>query len=157
MLKKIVHSSLISLLLALGVGVAAVALVPEWRNRVQSLMRGEERTVLSTVRGKFIENEEPLKAVKAMDETGVFVEVFRETSDGSLEMIARIVTGDPFDGQFNFKGQISSLVSSDIDGDGVDELLVPTFNHLHQPRLNVFKYQPDMKLFQTITPPSARD
>lgn len=156
-MKRAVHSFVIAILLVLVVVLTAVAVNPEWRRSVQNWFFSDKRVVLATVRGRFIAGEEPLKAVKARDSRGVFVDVFKELPNGDLQLIDTVYTGHPEDGQFNFKGQVSRLVASDIDQDGVDELLVPTFDQERNPRLNLFKYQPSMKEFQFISPPKSSE
>lgn len=152
-MKKTAQIVIITVLLVLTVALGAIALHPEWRQSTQNLFSSQQRIVLASVRGRFISGEEPLKAVKTRDANGVFVEVFQENPDGSLLLVTTIHTGHPEDGQFNFRGQVSRLVAADLDRDGVDELLVPTFDRDRQPRLNVFKYQPVLKEFQRVPSP----
>lgn len=144
---------IIVVLLICALVLGAIALHPDWRQAAQDLFFSDQRVVLTSVRGRFIPGEEPLKAVKTRDGSGVFVEIFQERQDGALVLVTTIHTGHPEDGQFNFRGQVSRLVAADIDQDGTDELLVPTFDRNRQPRLNVFKYQPSLKEFQAISSP----
>tara|TARA_Y100001935_G_C17307568_1_gene513370 strand:- start:2001 stop:2315 length:315 start_codon:yes stop_codon:yes gene_type:complete len=92
-----------------------------------------------------------LKAVKMIDGEGVFIEFFENGEDGSLKKVYEIRTGHPLDGQFNYRGHMSRLVASDVDHDGLEELLVPTFDEARRPRLNVYKYQPSVNEFQEIS------
>ncbi len=152
--KSKIHAAVIFFLLIVCIALGLIAINPEWREHTQEYF-ASDRTVLATVRGRFVANMEPLKAVKAVDSSGVFVEIFRESENESLILFAKVMTGQPYDGKFNFRGRVTSLVAADIDQDGVDELLVPTFDIHRQPRLSVFKYQPDMKEFQIVEPPSS--
>jgi hypothetical protein len=139
-------------LLIMALGLGAVALKPDWRTALQRWANPHQRQVIATAHGRFVANKAMMKAVKSVDENGVFVEIFEEHGPEDLSLFATIRTGNPQDGQFNFEGRMSHLVASDMDHDGIDELLVPSFDDQHRPRLNVYKYQPALNEFQEISP-----
>lgn len=142
---------LLYLILLVGcLAMAVVALNPQWRQKAQRMVFPKERVVLSSVWGQFSVDSPRMKAVKSLDSRGVFVEIFVEEPDKTLKLISTLVTGHPHDGQFNFKGHMSRLVAADIDEDGMDELLVPTFDSSMRPNLGLYKYQPNTKEFQKI-------
>lgn len=153
-MKKSIHYFIIALLSLTVLTLSVVALNPEWRKQAQHLFRAQQKRVLAAVSGRFIPERPPLRAVKIIDNDEVFIEIFEESPDGALNKLYVIRTGHPHDGQFNFKGQVSRLVASDLDKDGHDELLVPAFDQNLRPRLHVYKYQPELKEFQEIPPPS---
>jgi|FLYM01.1.fsa_nt_gi hypothetical protein len=152
-MKRIFQNLLIFILSLSVIALAAIALTPSWRKEVQNYFQPDQRQVLASVVGRFIASDTEHKAVKSIDPQGVFIEVFEETEDGALKLLHEIRTGHPHDGQFNFKGQVSRLVSFDVDNDGVEEILVPTFDQELRPRLSVYKYQSEVKVFQEIPPP----
>lgn len=156
-MKKNLQLMVIGVLSILVVVLLAIALNTSWRAAFQQPFLSKQRLVLATVRGRFVPNEPLLKAVKIQEEGEIFVEVFLEENNGQLKEIGLIKTGQSKDGQFNFNGQVSRLVADDIDQDGLDELLVPTFDQNNNPRLQVFKYQPDLKEFQPISIQSSAD
>lgn len=151
-MKALVQYALMGILFVTAVTFAVIALVPGWRGSVQKMVVSDQRTVLATVYGKLVPEFEPLKIIKAIDENGVFIEIFRASEDGTLTLIKEIRTGQPHDGQFNFKGHMSRLTASDLDQDGNDEVLVPTFDEMQRPHLNVYKYEPSMNDFHEISP-----
>ena len=150
-MKVVIHWTLISVLGLLALGFGTIALVPSWRTNFQNFFQLKQRTILATVRGQFIEAGGPLKAVKGIDSDGVFIEFFETKEDGTIKLAYELRTGHPLDGQFNYRGHMSRLVASDVDGDGLEELLVPTFDEARRPRLNVYKYQPSLNEFQEIS------
>lgn len=139
-------------LLLICLALASIALNPDWRKQAQDAVFQKERVVLSTASGRFSEESGKLKIVKSKDKRGVFVEVFEELEGQPPQMIATILTGNPYDGQFNFRGHMSRLVAADIDKDGFDEILVPTFDSAMRPLLKVYKYRSVTKDFQEVTP-----
>lgn len=149
-----IHFFIILLLSLVVITLGVIALKPDWRNQAQHLFRAQQKRVLAAVSGRFIPDHTPLRAVKIINSDEVFIEIFEESPEGGLNKLFTIRTGHPHDGQFNFKGQVSRLVASDLDGDGTDELLVPAFDQSLRPRLHVYKYQSELKDFQEIPPPS---
>jgi hypothetical protein len=144
---------LFSLAAVFALAVIAVALVPSLREKTQSLFGRPTQEVLATAEGDVLNDGSNAKVVKIRGADGIFVEVFRLGPGGESTLVDRILLPDKHDGLFNFHGHVTRLAISDINGDGKNELLAPTFDNQLVPHLNVFRYNPAIGRFELYQPP----
>ncbi len=95
--------------------------------------------------------------IKYNDPSGLFVEVIQMDSDRKSHVLDRIQLPDKHDGLFNFKGHVTRLAIADIDGDGQNELLIPSFDAQLVPHLNVFKFNKVTNRFEPAHPSNEND
>lgn len=141
--------SLFALLALIGV------LSESFRERVQNYLYPPFREVLATAEGDLLNDGSLVKAVKYKGRDGIFVEVLRPPpkGEGSFALIDRIELPDKHDGLFNFHGHVTRLAITDVDGNGSQELLAPTFDAQLVPHLNVFRFNPTLGRFELLQPP----
>jgi hypothetical protein len=53
---------------------------------------------------------------------------------------------------FNLHGRVTRLAIADIDEDGANELLIPTFDDQLVPHLNIYRYIPSAQRFEQVKP-----
>lgn len=130
----------------------AVALTPQLRHKLQSYFSRSERQILATASGDLAGDGSEWKVIKFRDPEGLTVEVFKPSGDGNQQMMDRILLPDKHDGLFNFQNHVTRLAIADIDHDGKNELLVPSFDAQLVPHLNVFRYNATINRFEPIDP-----
>lgn len=143
----------LSFLLIIAVTLIAIAAFPSLRERVQFAFAPVGNEVLATVQGNLLNDGTIVKVVKYKSTQGVFVEIHKLEDEGQTVLIDRILLPDKHDGLFTFQGQVTRLAIADVDNDGSQELLAPTFDNQLVPHLNVFRYNPVTKHFELFTPP----
>lgn len=139
-----------SVLLLVAAGLMAAAITPAIRQRVQSWLSHSGRTVLATAEGDLLGDGQPIKAIKIREGDEIFVEIVRVLPSGATEPIDRVTLPDRHDGLFNFRGHITRLAITDVDGDNRPELLAPSFDGQLVPHLNVFRYNPATSHFEPV-------
>lgn len=145
---------LLSVFMILASALLAGVLTPSVRQSVQSRLAGVGREVLATAEGDVLNESAVAKVVKFRDKDGIWVEVMRLSPDGATSLVDRVLLPDKHDGLFNFQGHVTRLAIADIDQDGSQELLAPTFDQQLVPHLNVFRYNKDLKKFEPFQPAS---
>lgn len=143
-----------SVLMILAAALLAGVLTPSVRQSVQNYFTGVGREVLATAEGDVLNESSAAKVVKFRDKDGIWVEIMRLGEDGKTSLVDRVLLPDKHDGLFNFQGHVTRLAIADIDQDGSQELLAPTFDQQLVPHLNVFRYNKDLKKFEPFQPAS---
>lgn len=134
--------------------MTVVALNPAWKARIKSLVISDERQILAKT-SAYLSTEGPFVSVfKVREGSKIFLEVF-SSADGQAQpkLLQKIPLSPGQDGYFNFQGNATNLAISDADNDGVMDILAPTFDDQMTPRLNVYRYNPAMQVFELARPP----
>lgn len=135
---------LIALFLALFVSV----LIPDVRSAIRHALLQDYRVVISTVHGDVTGEGIDFTIAKVRTRDSLLIEVYRPQEDGSQKLLARITLPEKKDGFFNFNGQATNLAIDDINGDGLKEIIVPTFDQNMVGRLHIYRYDPHSGSFQ---------
>lgn len=143
------------ILAVLAMLVTTVAVVPSLRTQVKDFFIGEERTILAKVGGNIGPQGPKVTALKIRSKEGLSLEVYSNTAEEGLVLIAKINLYEKRDGYFSLKGNATNLALVDVDKDGLMELVAPTYDDQMIPRLNVFKYNDQSKHFDRVNAPEG--
>lgn len=151
---KHLFSNIAFILLGAAVlGVSIVASVPSWRDAVRARFHGPFRQVLAKARGDLTGQGLVVSVVKLKTQEGILVEVYERGLDSDTEhLLARLKFDERRDGHFNIRGQATNLALMDLDGDGILEIIVPVYDENLIPRLHVFRFDPNGKVFIRMGP-----
>lgn len=138
--------------LIVAIAVIAAAAFPPLRERARGLFSKNDHEVLATAEGDVLNDGSTAKVVKFRGHDGIYVEIFKQNPGGEETFVDRILLPDKHDGLFNFEGHVTRLAISDINHDGKNELLAPTFDNQLVPHLNVFRYNPAIGRFELFQP-----
>lgn len=146
----------IQILLAMATFFAIASLVvvavPEIRKKTMEFFQSEKRVILAKASADF--NGEGLRytVMKIAYKDDIVVEIF-PFGDWQEEkaLLDRHQIVNSKDAYFNFQGNSTNLVLTDIDNDAILEILVPTYDWQQNPRLNVFKLREDQAGFDLST------
>lgn len=108
--------------------------------------------LLSVVQGDITGNGDYVKVLKFKTKEGLRVEFLKENEDGIREVVSNIKIPHPYNGFFEYRGSSIQLGMSDVDGDGVMEVLAPSFDRSLMAHLNVYYYDPDRGGFDRAMP-----
>lgn len=152
MSKKIYFALLASILTLAGFFVA-LALTPSIRNALRLLVLRNERQVLAKVEGDLSGQGDRYVIIKVKGPDTLSLEVYEANpQQKSQSLLRRIVLNEKRDGHFNFRGQATNLVLTDVNSDNVLEIIAPAFDENLIPRLNVFSFDPTSKSFSRMGP-----
>lgn len=90
---------------------------------------------------------------KLRTDTGIEIEIYEKTtnpenSSSSLQQLKqRFILTDDKDAYLMVEGNSVSLALSDVDKNGVIDIVAPTVDQYGSSRLNVFKYDDNLKQF----------
>lgn len=132
-----------------GLLLIGLAVYPPSRKWLQEWIQpGYEREIIATVEGNLLNDGKLVKVIKYKGPGTIFLEIM-----SGNELIGRIILPDKHDGLFNLQGRVTKLAIADIDNDGVNELMAPTFDDQLVPHLNIYRYNPANKQFEAVKPP----
>lgn len=144
---------LFSVLILIAATLLAAVLTPSLRERVQERLAMVGREVLATAEGDLLNDGKTARVLKFRTREGLFVEILRVAPDGTTTTVEKFMLPDKHDGLFNFHGHVTRLAITDVDGDGKQELLAPSFDNQLVPHLNVFRYNPATQRFEPVQAP----
>ncbi len=128
-----------------------VALNPEWRKSLQAQWsKSQDRVLLSTALGDLLGDGSLVKVIKYQNAQGIHLEILSDGDGGGRHLIDRIYLSDRHNGFFDFQGEATQLALVDVDSDGKLELIAPTFDENLTAHLNVYKYNPSFKRFESL-------
>jgi len=139
--------------------LTVVAAVPGFRQYFRDYFLADKRTVLARVDGLLQSATggagDSVSVIKVQTIDTLSLEIYSKTEgSGQLVFQKRIILPERRDGYFTFRGNATNLVLSDVDGDGFNEIIAPSFDDNLVPRLNVYKYQPQSQSFVRLGPES---
>ncbi len=135
-----------------------IVLIPSWRDQVQrGLLPPVERQILSSVTGDILRDGQLFEVLKVRSSQGLFLEIYRRHIEdgGRSPLVDRIRLPDLRDGHFNFRGQSVNLALEDVNGDGQMEIIAPTFDERLTAHLNVYRFNPDLEVFEPLRRPES--
>lgn len=131
----------IGVLVFAAVSLVTISAIPPWRQAVRGLFLSNSREILAKVTTQLTMKEEIYTILKIKQRDQIFVEVYKQADPmAESNFIARIDLTDHKDAFFTFRGQATNLAVSDVDQDGVQEILIPAYDQSMTARLNIYKY-----------------
>ncbi len=127
-----------------------LALSSSLRAQIFSPLGGERREILSTVVGDLKNDGSVVKVLKLKTRMGISLEFLGAMEVGVRPLMERISIDDPYDGYFDIAGEATRLAILDLDGDGKNELIAPTFDENMVARLNAYRFNPSTERFEAI-------
>lgn len=128
--------------------MSALSLSEDFRASLKDRFRPDERTVLAKVEGDLTGGGHFVSVIKVKTRDSLLVEVYRiDPKTGEQQKAAGIELPERRDGHFQFRGGPTNLALVDLDGDGILEIAVPTYDDNLIPRLHVYRFDPQAEVF----------
>jgi hypothetical protein len=140
-------------LAVLAMIVTTIAVVPALRNYTKEVFFTEDREILAKATGKISEVGPTITVLKIRSKNTLSLEIYSMENPEGMTLMAKIPLFETRDGYFSLKGNATNLALTDIDNDGMLEIVAPTFNEELVPRLNIYKYNPETKSFDRVNAP----
>jgi hypothetical protein len=144
---------LFPLLAATAMALAAVSVSTPSRDFIRHHLFAPTRKVIAKADADLTGKGDWMTVIKVQTEQGLFLEIYRiDREHATSSLIKRIHLDDSRDGYFTFRGNATNLALTDVNSDGVLDIVAPTFDESLIPRLNVYKYDPDVQDFIKLNP-----
>lgn len=137
-----------------AMALTVVAVVPSLRGKVKDAFLSTERKIVAKVDGTLGPDGPKVVALKIQSRNSLSVEIY-SSSDEGLTLMAKLPLYEARDGFVLVQGNATNLALTDVDKDGVLEIVAPTYDDQMVPRLNIFRYNPNTKSFDRATAPEG--
>lgn len=136
----------IGILAVVAMTLTTIAVVPSLRTKVKEAFTHEDREILAKVNGRISPDGPELSVLKIKRGGKLSVEVYEVNSSGNV-LLTKLSLFEARDGFVSLKGSATNLALADLDKDGVQEIVAPTYDDQMVPRLNIFKFNESSKTF----------
>lgn len=120
---------------------------PSVRAPLRGYFAPPERRILSVATGQAVPLKD-VRVVKLATPTGIILEIYGPLENNLEPLIDSIRLPDARDGHFQFRGRASNLALKDMDGDGIFEIIAPTFDNSLIPHLNIYRFNNETARFE---------
>lgn len=141
----------------ISLSLAVLTTLPSSREFIRSVIISNSRDILAKAEADITGKGMRMAVIKVHTADTLALEIFEnEGGSNKLRFVKRIVLPEKRDAYFNFRGNATNLVMTDVDGDGHLEIVAPTFDENLVPRLNVYKFDADSRDFRRMGPETLR-
>nr|WP_295901638.1 hypothetical protein [uncultured Bdellovibrio sp.] len=147
--------ALMGLLGLVAMTLVTVAVVPSLRTKIKEAVLIEDREIIAKANGNLSASGPRVTVLKIKNKSGLSLEVYSQEENGSLILMTKLPLFETRDGYFLLQGNATNLAITDVDKDGVLEIVAPTYDEQMVPRLNIFKFNPATKTFDRMTAPEG--
>lgn len=144
---------LLAALFLMALAFIFIAAIPQLRNSVKEAFSSSHRQVLAKITGTLSADGPKLTILKIKSGDSINLEIFKHGEDDSLEPFAKIPLFNAKDAYLEVQGNATNLSLTDIDKNGVMEIVAPTYDDQMVPRLNIFEYNPNSNSFDRMNAP----
>lgn len=143
---------LMAFLLVAAAFSAAVSVIPSWRRQAQAFFFSSDRIILAKVVTPIdLRKPEEFLIFKIQQNDQLFVEVYKKNSSQEEAIfLTKILLAEKKDAFVNFQGNATNLAVSDMDRDGILEIIIPSYDNEVTPRLNIYKYNESSGSFDRL-------
>ena len=118
----------------------------KWTRKIKN----EKPHILQIVETSLLGMSLDIKVLKRKAGDSIYLEFLFRRPDGSFYLINSIDLAGPYNGFLEYQKGTLSLGLLDYDGDGLLEVIAPTFDKWLRPRANIISYNPKIKKFQLL-------
>ena len=136
------------ILLSLFINFMFVTQPVKSKNFISKIYKKKLRQTLSKVDGPLLEFGLDVRVLKIRDNDKLFLEFLSKKADNSYWFINSVELEGNREAYFDYWGEPSSLLLLDDDGDGLLDVIAPTFDKFFRPRINLVVYNKESNLFE---------
>ena len=120
----------------------------DFKTRIQQAWwKPQQNRLLSSIANDIDGQGNYIKALKFKTHKGIQLEFIQVGLDGTKKVLPTKHIPHPYNGFFEYRGDSVHLAIGDVDGDGVMEIMAPTFDKNLTPHLNVYYYDKNINTF----------
>ena len=118
------------------------------KNKLSQIYKKNLRQTLSRVEGPLTEIGLDIRVLKIKQEDKIYLEFLSKKANNSYWFINSIELKGSREAYFDYWGEPSSLLLLDDDGDGLLDVIAPTFDKFFRPYINLAVYNKKTKKFE---------
>ena len=143
---------LIAILFVLALIAAILSTVPSLQNRLRSLFENDERLLLAKIEAFYGNEQNKLLILKVQNSHGLSVEIYQEQTESGQQIFRqKFDLLHDSDAYITIDRNATNLALSDVDQDGAMDILAPSIDRNGNQRLNTFRYNSDLNIFEPMT------
>ena len=133
--------------------LVCLAIIPQTRQNIKKLFISQDRKIIAKVDGHLLNTDKAFTVLKIKEGSKLTVELYSPDEEGNLTLLNRTPLYDSRDGYLHVRDSATNLAIMDVDKDGVNEVIAPTYDDQMVPRLNIFKYNSDSNSLDRVAAP----
>jgi len=146
---KVGQRKIIAGFVAIAVSCVVLTLIPSVRSQLTALLNPPNRTILAKITGFFSNEQIQFLILKIKSQNGLQIEVFEVDSKTSTQTFKqKFDLSEDSDAYVTIDKNTTSLALQDVDHDGNLDIVAPSVDRNGNLRLNAFRYNSDLKLFE---------
>ncbi|AGH96572.1 hypothetical protein [Pseudobdellovibrio exovorus] len=143
---------IIGILLLVALTAAILSSLPTVQTRLQSLFATDERQLLAKIEAFYGPEQTQFLILKVKNSHGISVEIYQEQSEAGQQIFRqKFDLLHDSDVHITIDKNATNLALSDVDQDGHMDILAPSVDRNGNLRLNTFRYNSDLHIFEPMT------
>ena len=118
------------------------------REKIQNTLFPKQDKLLAVIYGDLTGTGAFVKVLKFKTKEGIRLEFLEQNRTGARRLISEKNIRHPYNGFFEYRGNSVQLAMGDVDGDGIMEVMAPSFDQNLIAHLNVFYYDENSDRFK---------
>lgn len=135
-------------LFALSIAISVLLLNPTIKKKSMSWLLEMDKKVLSQL--EFKRDQQTYKVIKVQNARGLAVELYKIESDHLMFLDAKQLT-DKKDAYYRFGETKHNLFLKDINGDGEEDIVLPSLDKNMKARLNIYIFNVATETLEKVT------
>lgn len=144
--------TLMAVLAIVAMAVITAAVIPSLRMKVKNSLISADRNIVAKVSGNLTAEGTQVTILKIKSKDSISLEVYADSLEGQT-LMTKIPLAESRDGYFLLQGNATNLAITDVDDDGNQEIVAPTYDDQMIPRLNIFRYNSATKSLDRVNAP----
>lgn len=137
-------------LLVLAIAAAVVSSFPSVQNKVKEVFIKPNRVVLAKINTFYGVEQKEYLILKIRDESGLQIEIYELQKDGNQSFKQKFELTQDSDAYITLDKNTTNLALSDVDKDGVLDILAPSVDRNGNLRLNAFRFNAEFNSFEPL-------
>lgn len=143
----------LSILALIAVVAVCLAIIPQTRQSIKKIFISQNRKIIAKVDGLLLNSNKNFTVFKIKEGNQLSIELYAPDEEGNLTLLNKTPLYESRDGYLDVKNTATNLAIMDVDKDGINEILAPTYDDQMVPRLNIFKYNADSNSLDRVAAP----
>lgn len=128
--------------------IAVLSSMPSVQQKISGLLTKENRTILAKITGYFGIHQKEFFVLKIKDATGLQIEIYDGATDSGSTLKQKFLLMQDSDAYITLDKETTNLALSDVDKDGLFDILAPSVDQNGNLRLNIFRYNEGYNSFE---------
>lgn len=150
--EKPARTKLILILVALALGIAVLTSVPAVQNQLRQFFKSSDRVILARINAYAGVDQQEFLILKIKDNSGLLIEVYEVRKEDSKQIFKQnFLLSQDSEAYITLDKNTTNLALSDVDKDGLPDILAPSVDRNGNLRLNTFRYNSDLQQFEVLS------